>query len=277
MESSRERIFSPVSEKQVTRAIIKGFLKEFDQAIESDVIVVGGGPSGLTAARELALKGSKVVLIESNNYLGGGFWLGGYLMNKITVRSPGEKVLEEIGVPYRQAEEGLFVCDGPHACSRLIAAACDAGVTIINATKFDDVVLRNGKVAGAVINWNAVSSLPGAITCVDPVAIESKLVIDATGHDAVVSNSLAKRDLLKIIGFGGMWVEDSEDAVVEKTGSVYPGLIATGMTVATIFGLSRMGPTFGAMLLSGKKAADECLRLLSSSVEDNQHVLINNQ
>ena len=195
-------------------------------------------------------------------------------MNKITVRAPGQEILDEINVPYREVEPGLFVCDGPHACSKLIASACDAGVTIINATKFDDVVLREGRVAGTVINWNAVSSLPRAITCVDPVAIESKLVIDATGHDAVVANSLGKRGLLDIKGFGGMWVEDSEDAVVNKTGSIYPGLVATGMAVATIYGLSRMGPTFGGMLLSGKKAASESIKLLEKTVEEIESALV---
>ena len=33
--------------------------------------------------------------------------------------------LEELGVPHKEVEPGLFVADGPHACSKLIAAACD--------------------------------------------------------------------------------------------------------------------------------------------------------
>ncbi len=158
------------------------------------------------------------------------------------------------------------MANGPHACSKLIAAACDAGVWVPNMTTFEDVVLReDNRVAGAVINWTPVEALPRQITCVDPVALEAKVVIDATGHDACVVKKLEERGLFKTKGFGGMWVERSEDMVVEYTGEVYPGLIVAGMAVSTTFGLPRMGPTFGAMLLSGKKAAEEALRLLQQS------------
>ena len=255
--------FAKVGESQITAAIVRDFCEKLLGSVKTDCIVVGAGPSGLVAARELAKEGFNVLLIEANNYLGGGFWIGGYLMNGITVREPANEALSEIGIPYKKMDEGLFLASGPHACSKLIASACDAGVKIINMTKFDDVILREGnRVAGTVLNWTPVSALPRAITCVDPIALESKLVIDATGHDAAVVSSLAKRNLLNIKGFGGMWVEESEDTVVEKTGEVHPGLIVTGMAVATVFGIPRMGPTFGGMLLSGKRAAQIAKEML---------------
>jgi len=260
-------IFSKVSEKDVTKAIVSGFADEFLDYVESDVIIIGAGPSGLYAAKKLAEKGVKTLIIESNNYLGGGFWIGGYLMNKLTVREPGQKILDEIGAPYEKVQDGLYVADGPHACSKLIASACDAGVKVINMTKFDDVVIREDRVGGVVINWTPVSALPRAITCVDPVAIESKIVIDATGHDAVVVKSLEERGLVDTAGFQGMWVEKSEDAVVENTQEVYPGVIVTGMAVATTYGSPRMGPTFGGMLLSGEKAAEVVLDKLKSTAK----------
>ncbi len=256
--------FSPVGEKEVTRAIVAEFTKQFEEYVESDCIIVGGGPSGLMAGRNLARAGKKVLIVERNNYLGGGFWIGGYLMNKLTVRHPGERVLDELGIPYIVASEGLLVADGPHACSKLIASACDSGVKFANMTLFDDLVLKeDGRVCGAVINWTPVSALPREITCVDPVAIESTIIIDATGHDAQVVKKLEERGLIKTKGFGAMWVEKSEDLILEHTGEAYPGLIVTGMAVSTTYGLPRMGPTFGAMLLSGEIAAEVALEKLA--------------
>ncbi|MFQ5646040.1 MAG: sulfide-dependent adenosine diphosphate thiazole synthase [bacterium] len=248
-------IFDRASEGDVTEAIVTEFATEMVRHIRNEAVIIGAGPSGLVAARELALNGVQVLVVENNNYLGGGFWLGGFLMNKVTVRAPGQEVLEEIGCPVKKMSDGLYVADGPHACSKLIAAACDAGVKFLNMTRFDDIVLRNNRVEGAVINWTPISALPRNITCVDPISIEAKILVDATGHDAVVSQSLARRNLIEIAGMGAMDVEGSEDLIVEKTGEVYPGLMACGMAVSTICGLPRMGPTFGGMLLSGKKTA----------------------
>ena len=260
-------MFHKISESQITRAIVSEFTKWFEEYIISDVIIIGGGPSGLIAARDLAKSGVKVLLVESNNYIGGGFWIGGYLMNTLTFRAPSQEILDELGIPYKKFEDGLFVADGPNACSKLISAACDAGARILNMTKFDDVVLRNNKVEGAVVNWTPVSALPRAITCVDPIALEAKAVIDATGHDAVVCKSMEKRNLLKLETFGPMDVNTSEDLVVEKTGQVFPGLFVCGMSAATVYGIPRMGPTFGSMLYSGRKVAEEVNAFLSGSAK----------
>ncbi|MFC1643808.1 sulfide-dependent adenosine diphosphate thiazole synthase [Candidatus Omnitrophota bacterium] len=256
-------MFAKVSEASITKAIAGEFARWFEDYITSDVIIVGAGPSGLIAARDIATAGHKVLLIESNNYLGGGFWIGGYLMNTLTFRSPSQDVLSELGIPHKEAEEGLYTASGPTACSKLIAAACDAGVQILNMTKVDDVVYRNGKVEGVVVNWTPVGALPRAITCVDPVSLEAKIVIDCTGHDAHVLKSLQKRELLELKDFGPMDVATSEDLVVEHTGFIHPGLIAAGMSVSTAYGVPRMGPTFGGMLYSGKKAARIAIESLS--------------
>jgi len=257
-------MFAKIKESQISRAIVGEFTKWFNEYIISDVIIVGAGPSGLIAAMDLANAGKKTLIIESNNYIGGGFWVGGYFMNTLTFRAPADKILNELKIPFREIESGLFVSDGPTACSKLISAACDSGAKILNLTKFDDVVYRNNRVEGAVINWSPVSALPRQITCVDPIALESKFVIDATGHDAWVAKSLERRGLLKMQTYGPMDVNSSEDLVVEKTGEIHPGLFATGMAISTVYGIPRMGPTFAGMLFSGRKAAGQIIKLLAS-------------
>ncbi len=250
------KIFTDVREVEITRAIANEFHDVLIDRAESDVIIIGAGPAGLTASRELSNLGYKVLVIEQNNYLGGGYWLGGYMMNPVTVREPAQKIWDELGVPYKKVQEGLYLTPGPHAVSKLIAAACDAGVKFLQLTKFDDLVLKDGRVTGIVVNWMPVSALPRNITCVDPVAFECKVLIDASGHDSVAVKRLVDRGLTEWKGMQPMYVNEGEEHVVHKTGEVYPGLIAAGMSVTETHGLARMGPTFGSMLFSGKRAAE---------------------
>ena len=260
MSEQSKQVFHPASEKDVTRALLREFAQQLDEYVETDVLIAGAGPSGLMCGKLLAENGVKVMIVERNNYLGGGFWLGGFLMNKVVIREPADSILDELGVPQKRVGPGLFVADGPHACSKLIAAACDAGVKFQNMTTVDDLVIREeNRVAGLVINWTPIHALPREITCVDPVAIESKLVIDATGHDAAVVKLLADRGLAKVPGCHPMWVDRSEDEVVEHTGVVHPGLLVIGMSVSSVYALTRMGPSFGAMLLSGVRGAEIAL------------------
>lgn len=259
-----KKIFADVSEKEITRSIASMFFETIQEYSDSDVIILGAGPAGLSAGREIAKHGVKTLIIEQNNYLGGGYWVGGYMMNPVTVRAPAQEVWDELGVRYRKINDNLYAAWGPDACSKLISATCDAGVRFLQLTKFDDLVLKNKRVNGVVVNWMPVSALPRNITCVDPVAFESKIVIDATGHDSVAVKRLMQRGLVDWKGMNPMWVEGGEDGVVHSTGEVFPGLIVAGMSVTETYGLPRMGPTFGSMLLSGKKAAEVAITKLKS-------------
>lgn len=260
---------SNYTEKDITRAIAKHFWQEFDEYVHSDCIIIGGGPSGLIAARDLARGGRKVLVIERNNYLGGGFWSGGYLMNKIVVIHPAQEILRELNVSFQEEKGGLYVADAPAACAAVIHAAAAAGVKFLNVTSFDDIVLRNARICGVVVNWTPIHYLPRPLAALDPIALEAEVIVDATGHDAKVCRRLAEQKLIELKGMGAMWVEEAEKVIVEYTQEIYPGLVICGMAVSTVCGLPRMGPVFSSMLFSGKKAAkiiEEKLRLLSRRV-----------
>ncbi|WDT72120.1 MAG: sulfide-dependent adenosine diphosphate thiazole synthase [Candidatus Manganitrophus sp.] len=235
----KEREIQPLREADITRTIAREYYKEFDQMIESDVLIVGAGPSGLVCGRDLASSGYKVVIVEQLNHLGGGFWNGGYLMNKATIAHPAQEILEKIGVPVKKISKEMYIVDPPHATAKLIASAYDAGVKVMNMTKVVDLVLRGDKnrLEGLVVNWYPLEAMGHDAAHVDPIALESKIVVDATGHDAVTLQLLARRNLYaNIPGNGAMWVDRSEEMVMEKTGEVYPNLFIVGLSVAAVYG-----------------------------------------
>lgn len=160
----------------------------------------------------------------------------------------------------------MFLVDPPHATAKLIGAAYDAGVKVINFTKVVDLVHREGRLEGVVVNWTPLEMLGHDVAHVDPIALESRVVVDATGHDAVAVQLLAKRGLhAPVPGNGAMWVDQSEELVIQKTGEVYPNLFLVGLSVAAVYGSPRMGPAFGSMLLSGRKGARQVAAKLATA------------
>ena len=116
VNAESSKIFTDVKEAEITRAIVNEFHSVLIDRIESDVIVIGSGPAGLTASMELANMGFKVLTIEQNNYLGGGYWLGGYMMNPVTVREPAQKLWDELGVPYKKSFRRPLPYTRPSRC-----------------------------------------------------------------------------------------------------------------------------------------------------------------
>lgn len=247
------------SEIHITKTIVNEFLDDFlENILDSDIVIVGSGPCGVTTARYAAEMGHKTVMIERNIYGGGGMWQGGYLMPKNTVRAPAHKILEECDVKLKEVEEGLYVCDSFEMVSKMLASACNAGAKLLNSTNVEDLVLKEDHVEGVVIQWYPVAHMPKFITCMDPIAIRSKVVIDATGHDSFLVKRLSEQrpGIPVPKGCGSLWVDEAERQTVELTEELYPGLVVAGMAATSTHGAPRMGPTFGGMLLAGKKAAE---------------------
>lgn len=251
-----------IEENAISRAILEAYHDKLARSLASDVVIVGAGPAGLTAAAELARAGSRVTVIEKRLAVGGGIWGGGMGMNDVVVQEEALPVLEQAGVRVRACESGLYVADAMELACALCLEALRAGATVLNLVTVEDVCVHAGKVTGVVVNRTGLyGELP-----IDPLALMAEQVIDASGHDAVAVEKLASRGLLELptprgkIGDGPMDAAAAERFVVERTGEIFPGLWVAGMSVCAAYGGPRMGPIFGGMLLSGRRVAEQILR-----------------
>ena len=256
-----------IDEITISRAIIESFTKEFLGALDVDVAIAGAGPSGMTAAYYLAQAGIKTVIFEKNLRVGGGMPGGGMMFNRIVVQEEGKQILDEFEVRTMKYQKGYYVADSLETIATICSKSIKAGAKIFNLISVEDVMIDDAdRVTGLVLNWTAASM---AKLHVDPLAIRARMVIDATGHETEICHIIVRKigPKLKtktgeVIGEKPMLADMGEKKLIENTREVYPGLIVTGMAANAVFGSPRMGAIFGGMLLSGKKAAAETLKIL---------------
>lgn len=148
---------------------------------------------------------------------------------------------------------------------------------LFNATAAEDLIIRESAdgvkgVAGVVTNWSLVTQNHNTQSCMDPSVVEAKVVVSSTGHDGPMGATGVKRlEKLGMVtpcpGMSALDMNAAEDGIVKNTREIVPGMVLCGMEVAEVDGVPRMGPTFGAMYVSGQKAADVALDILRKDEE----------
>lgn len=152
-----------------------------------DVIVVGGGPAGCTAAISAAREGAKVLLIEAMGQLGGmgtagmvPAWCPFSDGEKIIYRGLAEKVFEESrrGVPHERKSKLDWVVINPEYLMRVYDRMVElAGVQVL----FFSRVAAVEKSASDTLEAIIVANKAGL------VAFKAKIFIDATGDGDVAA------------------------------------------------------------------------------------------
>jgi succinate dehydrogenase/fumarate reductase flavoprotein subunit len=144
-----------------------------------DLLVIGGGMAGLTAAASTAQRGGSVVLVERAASLGGSARLAGYLhtatsVSELTEADPGANPglqaalvegfgegvawVRSLGVECHPEVHVLRLTRGHRmdteayirACASLLRQATDASILL--GTSVDHLVISDGKVLGAVVS-----------------------------------------------------------------------------------------------------------------------------
>jgi hypothetical protein len=156
--------------------------REIPIIAKADVVVVGGGPSGITSAISAARAGVSVILVERYNHLG-GLWTGGLVLpllsthavNKEGVRQQvvggigGEiaqrlvdmKMAKNLNQPIVDPEAAKYVLD---------LMARDAGVNIFYHSFAANIITQSGRIEAVIIESKSGRT-----------AIKPKVVIDCTG------------------------------------------------------------------------------------------------
>lgn len=186
------------------------------------------------------------------------------MFNEIVVQSSAKKIMDEFGIKTSQYEKNYYLADSVETVSTICSKAVRAGLKVFNLLSAEDVMVRDQKVCGLVLNWSAVEI---ANLHVDPITMRAKVVVDATGHPAEVAKIIEKKSGIrlktksgKLMGEQSMWAEVGEDTIVKHSKEVCPGFYVCGMCANAVFGGPRMGPIFGGMLLAGEKVAKELIR-----------------
>eukprot|EP00877_Chromochloris_zofingiensis_P005937 jgi/Chrzof1/1597/Cz10g14020.t1 len=270
--------FAPIREATVSRAMTSRYFKDMDAYAEADVVIVGAGSAGLSCAYELSKIAPEVriAIIEQNVSPGGGAWLGGQLFSAMVVRKPANKILDELKVDYEDEGDYVVVKHAALFTSTLLSTVLkQPNIKLFNATAVEDLIIREdatrGKyVGGVVTNWTLVTLHHDTQSCMDPNVIECKVVVSSCGHDGPMGAHSVKRlarlgMVPDVPGMAALDMNTAEDRIVNNTREVVPGMVLCGMELSEVDGSPRMGPTFGAMFVSGQKAAHVALAALRKS------------
>jgi len=218
-----------------------------------DVLIIGGGPAGLSSAKATAAKGLRVLVLEKSLEIGypvhtsGGSWIK--LLKELDIP---EKYIHPIhtlefissnaSAQFEFPDAEICVIDVRPVYQYLAEQASLAGAVILTNTVALQPLFENGKLCGVKASRNGI-----------PVEFRAKVVIDASGFSGVIARSLSLQKPLVSYGNGAEYEIVTSSCQQDKT-TILLGSDFTPVGYAWIFpyGGNRVKVGFGIIAPQSK-------------------------
>ena len=182
-----------------------------------DVIIVGGGPAGLTIAEKLAKAKKKTIVLEKNTQIGypvrttGGTWIRDmhdvgipenlyHIVSKCRFVSPNKEVV--ISYPKKEA----CILNVTKTYKFLANKAITAGAQIKLNIKVLNPIIKDSYIKGVKVQVNKKN-----------ISLYSKILIDASGSVAVIAKKVGLQGKLKRYGVGAEYELYTPDFNLDET------------------------------------------------------------
>ncbi len=199
---------------------------------KADVVVIGGGPAGSTAANLLAQNGYEVVLLDQARHPRNT--VGESVLPHVW------KYIDEVGATEDIRKAGFIRKSGGTAIWRGVirqTTLADFGFTgpslHVERDEFDEILLRVAQRRGVQVFEEVVArhvhldSSDRGVTYIDRRSgdegrISCRYIVDASGQGAVIANQLGFREFDNDLRFMSVWGYYDDSAYVAQGGLICP-------------------------------------------------------
>ncbi len=266
---------------------VEAYLKDMIELLSmgyifKDIVIVGGGPAGLTACYLASRQGLRTLLVERNMFYGGFMWYSSFMGSVATLSGELSKLLDDLGISYFRDGDLVYVST-PILLGRLIAGAAESGCSMVNFAVVEDLLVDSQRISGVkgrFIDPSESYKKINNISYIDNIdlVVRARYTILTTGGEHInrFEKSLSSKDLyndirrFNIASRNDISNESLRELIINNTREIHPGLIVAGAAVAKMVGLSNISRVgYGIPMVSAMKAVEIVVDRLESTISKN--------